>query len=319
MKLLLLLTTLLPSTLAAKLTTVYQFPNGTWLENLALTRNASILVSLIGTPQVHIVHPHTTPATSSLVATFPNATAVLGITSLTPTHDLFAVAVGTAIPPNSIVPGSFSIWTVALTSTGPARVHKLVALHNMQMANGVALINPHTLLLADPLAGNIVKLDLRSKAYDVVLEHPTLDANLSSTLPLGVNGVRIHKDYLYYSNSVQSLLGRVRINMHTGSAIGAFETITSGANVREPDDFAVRRDGSVVLARPLGDALVKIGVDGQVETVASGGAVSGATSVVLGGENVVFLSTSGLREEEVLFLINKKLFLILRTLTSYSY
>ena len=290
-----LLTTLLlsSSTLAANLSTIYQFPNGTWLENIASTRNGSLLVSLIGAPEVHIVHPHTAPTSSSLIATFPSANAVLGITELKP--DVFAVAVGTIILPSSTVPGSYSIWTIDLSCQNVTTT-KIADLKTLQMVNGIALLNPHTLLLADSYGGAIAKLDLRTKEHSVVLRDPILEANSSApTLTLGVNGIRMHANYLYYSSTVHNTLGRVKLNLRTGAAVGAFTNIASGEQISLPDDFVVLADGSVLQARPIADTLQHVGLRGEVELL---GVVGGPTSVVLArGEkmgSVAYVCTSGL-------------------------
>src|SRR5688500_850335 len=102
---------LLPTlAVAAKVSTITQFPNGTWVENLAQMGNGSILVTIIGKPEVHIVHPKT--GTQDLVFAFPAANSVLGITELN--CDIFAVAVGSLKPTNEPIEGSFAIWTIDL-------------------------------------------------------------------------------------------------------------------------------------------------------------------------------------------------------------
>tara|TARA_R110002003_G_scaffold431_6_gene19687 strand:+ start:8993 stop:9934 length:942 start_codon:yes stop_codon:yes gene_type:complete len=297
MKLLLPITTLLATASAATIRTTYQFDNSTWLENLALTRNGSLLVTVIGRPEVHIVNPLVTPATASLVHTFPNANAVLGITEVK--HDVFAVAVGTTTPANAPIEGSFSIWSIDISDCRhAATIQKVADLNTVSMVNGITLLNPHTLLLADSWAGNIVALDLRSRAYNVLLRDASLASNFSNTaLPLGVNGVRLHAPtaYLYYSNTVLNLLGRVKLDTRTGVAVAPFEIITTGEQIGQPDDFAVLADGSVVLAHPVADAVEWVGRDGVVRGL---GMVSGVTSVVTAeggkGKGKMYMSTSTL-------------------------
>jgi sugar lactone lactonase YvrE len=275
-------------TIAANVSTIYQFPNGTWVENLAEMRNGSILVTLIGKPEVHIVDPRT--GSQNLVVAFPAANSVLGITELE--CDFFAVAVGTLKPTNEPIEGSFAIWSIDLRGECDAEVDKLVDLKNVSMVNGIAKLNPHTLLLADSWAGNIVSFNLDTKHYSAAFKQPSLAANFSSPQvpPLGVNGLRLHGKYLYYSNNVQSILGRIKLH-HRSST---FELIATGEKVGGPDDLAVLRDGSVLLARPAADRIVHVGLDGKVgESVR----VNGPTSVVLARgteERVVYVSTCGL-------------------------
>jgi sugar lactone lactonase YvrE len=292
------LSALVASTLAANLTTVFQYPPGTWLENIAHMRNGSLLVTLIGSPEVRIVDPTVSPATSSLVTKFPNANSVLGITEVK--TDVFAVVVGTLNTSNNTpLPGSFSIWTLDLgcSETGTS-VQKVVDTPKIGLANGLTTLSDHVVLVADAYNGNVVRVDIKQKTYAVVLQDKSLAPDFSgkASLPFGVNGVRFHASTstLYYTNTVQNLIGHVKINRSSGRARGKFEVIAQGAQVSQPDDLAVLNDGSVVLARPVADTIQHIGLDGRVRELAKGGLASGATSVVVVKEGEVYLSESGL-------------------------
>lgn len=298
MKLLPSLASFILAVAAVDIRTVYQFPNPTWLENIETTRNGSFLVTVIGRPEVHIVHPQSNPPTSSLVAAFPAANAVLGITELDP--NIFAVATGNVTSSNAPVIGSFAIWSINLRNDTP-KVKKIADLPHVDMVNGLEALNHHTLLIADSWAGNIVKLDTKTAKYNVALSDATLAPDFSGPpLPLGVNGVKVHKGYVYYSNTAQRLVGRVRIDSK-GNARGPFTTLASGTSISVPDDLAVAEDGSVYVAGPLaapqGDTLQHITLDGKVTTIASDGAVAGATAARFGrsknDSDVVYLSTMG--------------------------
>ncbi|KAH7359939.1 hypothetical protein BKA66DRAFT_471989 [Pyrenochaeta sp. MPI-SDFR-AT-0127] len=293
-----LLSYLVTSSLAANVRTVYQFSNPTWLENIAAMRNGSLLVTVIGRPEVHLVDPHVQPSTSSLIASFPNTNAVLGISEIS--DNVFAVAAGNTTPANAPVLGTYGIWKIDL-SQKKSKFQKIADLPNVDMVNGIVKLNDHTLLMADSWAGNIVTLNTRTGAYRVALSDASLASNFSvPALPLGVNGIKIHNGYLYYSNTVQARLGRVRISP-TGEPTGPFTTLASVPQISVPDDFAVAKDGSVYLTGPLaapqGDTLQHITLDGKIETVAKGGAVVGATAATFGrtrtDRNTVYLSTMG--------------------------
>jgi sugar lactone lactonase YvrE len=291
---------LLASGLAAEVHTVYQFPNGTWLENIVATRNGSLLVSTIRAAEVHVVHPTTTPPSSSVLATFPDANSVLGMTELE--NDVFAVAVGTISPENAPIAKSFSIWSIDLSCQDEKpKVEKIADIHDVSMANGMAALNSHTLLMADSWAGNVVALDTKRKKSEIVLQHPTLLPDFNASLPLGVNGLKIQGEYVYYTNSVQRLVGRVRIHTATGKPNGPFTTLASGADISVPDDLLIAKDGSVYfsapLAAPQGNTLQHIALDGKVTTIAHDGPVAGTTAPTFGrtekDENVIYLSTMG--------------------------
>lgn len=306
MNLLFPLFALLTTTMAANLTTIHQFSNGTWLENIAPMHNGSLLVTVIGRAEVHMLDPTVSPATSKLLATFPAHNAALGITELS--HDKFAVAVGNVTASNTPIAETWAVYTLDFSrdckdedkakdnaSGEDVEIQKVTDLPNISMINGMTTLNPHTLLLADSWAGNIVSLNTLTKQSSIFLSHTILRPDFDNkVLPLGVNGVRVHKDYVYFTNTVLNHLGRVRISP-TGPT-GPFEMIAQGTAISQPDDFAVAQDGSVYLARPLGDTIQHVSLDGTVREIVKGGLGSGATSVVFGkgGEETLYLSESGL-------------------------
>ncbi|KAF3046121.1 hypothetical protein E8E12_011212 [Didymella heteroderae] len=152
---------LFASSHAGKLPVVYQFSNLTWLENIAAIRNGSLLVTVIGRPEVHIVNPLVSPSATSLAATIPAVNADSGITELS--DDVFAAAVGNSTTDNAPVPGSFSVWSIDLTSRhAAAKVEKVADIPGVGMINGMAAVDKRTLLLADSWMGNIASLDVKS-------------------------------------------------------------------------------------------------------------------------------------------------------------
>ncbi|OAK98467.1 hypothetical protein IQ06DRAFT_357580 [Phaeosphaeriaceae sp. SRC1lsM3a] len=319
MKLLAPLSALLASATAVELSTVYQFPNGTWLENLAQMRNGSLLVTVIRSADVYIINNvgiAAETATASLVASFPGHNAVLGITEMQ--KNVFAVAVGNVTESNAPVEGTFGVYSLNLTEdcaattssshAGAGKVSKIVDLPEQGLLNGIAFDPPSTLLLADSWKGEIVRLNASSGAVDGIIENAALKSNFSSpSLVIGVNGLRIHNDFLYFSNTVQNLLGRIDLDsVYNASSSSAgkvdvdVQIIAQGSKISQPDDFAVLHGGSVLVVRPLADTLQHVGLDGKVEEIARGGVVSGGTSLVLSktkgkGKKVAYVSTSGLK------------------------
>jgi hypothetical protein len=78
------------STASPAIRTVYEFPNETWVENIAVRRNGNLLVTLIGVPEVWEIDAFTSQA--ELIQSFPDANTVSGISKVE--DDVFAVAVG---------------------------------------------------------------------------------------------------------------------------------------------------------------------------------------------------------------------------------
>lgn len=284
---------LFASTHAANVRTIHQFPNPTWLENVASTHNGSLLVSVIGRPEVHLVNPLVTSSTASLVAQFTNVNAVLGITELS--DNIFAVATGNVTPANAPIIGSFSIWSIDLTHhLHTAKVEKIANTPKLSMINGLTALDSHTLLLADSWSGKIASLNTRTGETKVWFEDASTASNFSAPgLPLGVNGIKVHKDFVYFTNTVHNSLNRIRVSSK-GTASGKVEVLAHGAAIAVPDDFAVLEDGCVILGRPMSDELVRVGKDGKVEVVAN---VEGVTAVAVErrekGGTVAYLSSMG--------------------------
>src|SRR2546429_191408 len=70
---------------------VWQFPNSTWIENLAVRPNGNLLVTILNTPELYQVDP-LDPREPALIHKFPRALGLLGIAEVD--HDVFAVIAG---------------------------------------------------------------------------------------------------------------------------------------------------------------------------------------------------------------------------------
>ncbi|KAH6870611.1 hypothetical protein BKA58DRAFT_361565 [Alternaria rosae] len=264
---------LVASTFATNVSTIYQFPNGTWAENIAAMGNGSLLVSTLDAAQVHIFQ-----------------------------KNVFAVIVAKLVPGNATNPQSFSLWKLDLTDKEEGiKISEMSELRDMAMPNGMATLNHDTLLLADSMYGNIAAYNVETRKTEVVLEDLSLAANLSAPgLQLGVNGIKSHNDYVYYTNSAQALAGRVRVHPSTGRPNGFFETARD-STLSGPDDFAVAKDGSMYvsapLAAPTGDKIQHIELNGKVTTIAEGGLVAGSTSSAFGrtekDNSTLYVTTMG--------------------------
>jgi hypothetical protein len=293
-----------PSPISPVTKTIYQFSNPTWVENIAATHNGSLLVSLLAKTsgaELHLVNPFTSPTTATLVKAFPNSDSAFGITELS--EDVFAIITGFSDLTKGPTVGSSSVWTVDLSPYGTGKkaapiVKKIADIKKSQFLNGAAALNSATVLLADSYAGNVVALDTHTGQYSVVLSDASMSLNGSGPVPIGVNGLKMHDGYLYYSNTVQGTLNRVKVNPVTGRAISKFECITSGLST--PDDFAIDTDGSTILAEVPDNRVVNVSVKGVVTPVAgnqNSSLVAGVTSVTLGrtrkDRGVVYVGTNG--------------------------
>ena len=125
--------------------------------------------------------------------------------------------------------------------------------------NGVCLLGPNVLLIADGTAGLIWRLDLaddgRSAKATVWLRDNTMAAGWDLpqvvltpkvTIPYpGVNGVRYSSknNFLYYTGCAQQLFARVAVDPNTLDAVGSPELIESG--ILSADDFCIDESAGV--------------------------------------------------------------------------
>ncbi|KAF1978242.1 hypothetical protein BU23DRAFT_595992 [Bimuria novae-zelandiae CBS 107.79] len=284
------------TSLAASVRIVHQFPNPTWVENIASTRNGSLLAGILGTTpaQLHILDPFSNTSQDTLLHTFPYSNAIFGITEYK--TDVFAVAAGNFSATTANGTGDANIWSVDLsrgTSPNSAKVKKIAYLPRAQI-NGLAALDSETLLFTDSWAGNIRKVDIRTGKYEVILQDASTAHNVSGVpLSLGANGLKVLRSdpvpssraggsaFLYFSNLQLGGAYRVQIDARTGRPQGRVVMLATGLG--EVDDLAVTEDGTAFVARDEANDIVRIGLDGEVGFVSGEHKeIQGPTSAVLG-------------------------------------
>jgi hypothetical protein len=304
-----LITTTIQSALPTKhhlkmgsISTVYQYPLPTWIENIAVRPNGHLLVSFLTGPELHLIDPLSTPPTDTLIHSFANTTTgitgLLGIAELSP--DIFAFVAG-AIP-QTATPGKYSIWSADFTSTSdntPAVVKKVADVPGGELLNGMAKVNEHTLLIADSMKGVIWSLDTLTGQSVIALDHESLKAghdDAGNFIKSGINGLRVDDDRVYYTNSFTGDLSKVAIDCETGEIQGEVETIAKG--MVDADDFAIGKDGKVYVTRNTGSLVVVLKSWGKADIAGlEAKDVSGPTSAAFGrtkrDEDVLYVSTIG--------------------------
>ncbi|KZP21489.1 hypothetical protein FIBSPDRAFT_1020155 [Athelia psychrophila] len=251
-----------------------QLPNGSWAENLAVRSNGQLLVTLATAPELYEIDTAGSHKTQ-LVAQFPAATGLLGITEIQ--HDVFAVVAGSLS-----LPGSFSVWKVDVNPT-PAKSTKIADVLPAVFLNGATTLNENgsAILVADSAAGMIYRVDTETGNYAVVLDDPTMKIAANATIPVGINGLHIRRGYLYYTSSTQGLFARVPIHAD-GTPAGAAEVI---AHNGFDDDFVFDRAGNAYVATNADNTVQKITPAGNVTVVAgsvNSTLVAGSTAAQFG-------------------------------------
>ncbi|CAG5156549.1 uncharacterized protein ALTATR162_LOCUS4346 [Alternaria atra] len=282
---------------------VFEAPNPTWLEGIAVRHNGQILTTTISAPILLQIDP-SQKRDSIAVARIPDATSTLGITELE--KDVFYVSAGdmSNVTATSLVFPS-KIWQVDMRHfraneqgnvTRPAKISLVADLSNTTFVNTLSRLGPKdnsAILISDSGAGHVLRLDVRTGVASVVINDPTMLPNVPGSA--GVSGIHIHGSELFYANFAAATFLKMPISLITGKPVGPATLITNGTLI---DDFTLSRDGKKAWActNPR-NQLIEIDIPGQsFRTVAEG---LNATSAALGRgrfdrDSVYFVSGGGL-------------------------
>ena len=284
--------------------TVYQFPNGTWLENIAVRANGQLLVSLLTTPGLYQIDPSTIEA-PILIHRFPG-TGALGIAEITP--DVFAVAAGN-VTVTATIPGTYSVWKVDMrtfdaSNGSPATVAKIADIPEAQILNGATLLSQDSgiVLFADSIGGVVWGLDTRTGEYAKLLEDPLMKPG-AGPASIGINGIHVRDRFVYFTNSAQIVLARVPVHAANGTAAGAFEVVAR-PNASFVDDFvltprdtafvATNRDNTIIEVYTAGEnAGTSRIVEGSVDSTAFAGTTAATFGRTVSDRKVLYVTTSG--------------------------
>lgn len=236
-----------------------EFPPRSFLENIAVRRNGQLLVTVVTAPEVYQVDP-SGKRDPVLLYSFP-ATTISGIAELEP--DVFYVATTNLTfnvdNPFEIVPGSSAIWKLDLRpfsiSLGkPVEATKIVTVPDAVNLNGIAVLNRRKglLVIADSGLGLIWRVNVYTKEVKIFSEDLLAKLSPDSALPIGVNGVKIFRRALYFSNSGKSIIARLRLN-RDGTPKGPAVVVVKG--LIGVDDFAIGSNGAFFIADNIGNAL----------------------------------------------------------------
>ncbi|RDW69888.1 hypothetical protein BP5796_08285 [Coleophoma crateriformis] len=283
--------------------TTAQFPNNTWLENIAVRANGQLLVTtIVPDAAVYQVDP-TQSHEPLLIAKFPSALACFGIVELG--LDEFIVTtnnwtLSTAASP----PGSNSAWKIDMTkfseSSGQgAVITKVADISTATYLNGMTVLDKTagTVLMGDATLGIIFYLDTCSGEYQVVLDDVLMKITVPGPVKLGINGVRLLGDELYFTNNNQGLFVKVPIEKN-GTAKGSYEIVARFDTIL--DDFAFDTMGNSYVTTDPDNTVDFVTQGGNVTTILgnkNSTLVAGATSAAFGrrfeDEGILYIPTNG--------------------------
>ena len=235
--------------LPARLTTVATFPPKYFLENLTVREDNSVLITVLNTKELWYVSPAGTdlPVTPVRLHTFQQSP--MGIVEVE--RDVFQIAAANVYA----IPSMANLQRLDLRGWTPGRpVTPTLAFEfptEARALNGMCLLAPGVLLVADSFAGLIWRVDLGNFAArpqaSVWLAHHSMNHFPGKMKPEqpGVNGVRfaVKSGHVYYTSTAKKLLMRVAVDPGTLAAAGEPELVVAG---RMGDDFCLDEEAGVI-------------------------------------------------------------------------
>ncbi|KAF9891449.1 hypothetical protein FE257_003915 [Aspergillus nanangensis] len=273
-------------------TVVTQLELGTWLESIAVRPNGDLLTTLIQpTPDIILVrNPSSHQPVTELLTTIPALSRLLGITEV-PTGQR---GVETYLVVGDDGNKSCSAYTVTFGQGqhGEPIVSKVLDFDaDTTFVNGVTSIPgvDNAVLVADSV-GHIGYLNITSGIFDATaFDYPALKPDDTASLPIGVNGIKIHEGYLYFSNFNFATLSRIAISTTGYPCHGASTELVADLvkiGVAGVDDFAFDKIGNIYATSNIDNKLVYVEVFSGKSTVVVGGdlemTVAGDTAVAFG-------------------------------------
>lgn len=276
------------------LSTLHAFPENYFIENIAVTRAGSLLLTVHNRNELIYLDPHATPLQPTVLHKF--AEGVCGIVEVE--EDIFYVSSGTIGTPGSW--GIFRVDVSGYDGKGDAPgVEKLVGVPDALFLNGSTLLSKDAglILAADSLVKTIFCVDVKKGEVKAWLNDPVLGKVTAEPMIPGINGLAIYKEHLYVSNTDAQKLLRVAIDPTSHEATGAIETVQEHLNV---DDFVFDDAGNAYLTTHIFQSVVRLGADGKRERIAGGAedpVVAGTTACAWGrtdkDRGVLYVTTTG--------------------------
>lgn len=287
-----------------KATVVRQFPNGTALENLAIRSNGGILTTSLYTREILYVDPND-PVDVFTVASFPAGTSVTGITEHG--EDIFyfcSTSFQNSNPGSPTGNNTQKIWRLDLRDyhgrSNQTLPFDLVAnVTDGGFLDGLASINGSDYIIAtDGQKSSIWRINVETGDYDVSLNSSVLLAlGSGAVIPkskVGANGLSYRAPYVYFSNTMQALIGRYSVGPN-GIANETVEIL--GQNIVVDDLVPVKGTGfGAYLTAPNVDQIL-LGTGNLGAELVPIASVGGPTSIRWGrtpkDSNTLYVSSTG--------------------------
>lgn len=261
-------------TAASRIVTTW--PLGTFVENLAILSDGGLAVSIHSTNSIERID--LTTGEHSVLARLSSSPAGLVVLG----GVLYAVSGNIGQPPATL-------WKI-VPGEEPAEV---LQVSDALFLNGLTCLTATSLLVADSLLGRLFKLDLETGRATVWFEHELLNKITSFPFTPGANGLKIHKNNVYVTNTDRALFLRIPI-LEDGMA-GDIEIVSEHLR---GDDFAFSEDGRAWICTHIENTLEILDEHGARRAVAGPEeGMAGSTAIAFGrspaDRTAAYVTTTG--------------------------
>ncbi|KAF4457190.1 hypothetical protein F53441_834 [Fusarium austroafricanum] len=270
---------------------------GVRIENVASRSNGDLLLNTMGESKLYSVNPYKSPSKPEVIAQIEGVNSLFGITEIG--DDVFAVAAGNDTG-QQFQNNTMKILLLKFRNGKPF-VDTVFEESKYGPVNGIVALpyHKHIILGADSVRGEILRMDTTTGKTRVVIKDKELTPSADGPYGLGVNGIKIFKNHLYFTNTARQTFGRMKIDKF-GNKVGDVEIIyrLEKGSPSAPDDFAMDKNGNAYVGF-WQDKLIKITPEGKA-TVLSEGLLAGPTSVTFSKDGKsVFVVTAGQNNDDV--------------------
>jgi sugar lactone lactonase YvrE len=262
-----------------------EFPSGTFLENLHVADDGSVLFTSYLGREIGLLGKDGKTSVFSKLPAHPVGLAAIPGGYLVTAHGKSFTA-GPDFTQTQQVLLLDARGAVTATMPGPEAL----------FLNGVAKLDDGAVLAADSLAATIWRIDIAAKTIAPWMQDAALSRNVDEKqFRPGANGLKRAGDRLFVSNSSRGTLHAVRIAAD-GKPDGPLQKVADTGAI---DDFLVEESGAIVYTTH-GDKLMRLAPSGaRSELMGSG--CGGCTSVARArpgdaGSELLVLTTGGLLE-----------------------
>jgi hypothetical protein len=255
---------------------IAEWPEGTFLENLAVLDDGDIAVAVMTEARIDRVSLSGLRSTLIQLSEPPTGLSVM--------NGMLYAAVG---EPGE---GGAHLWRI---DPGTGGAESWMPLDGVMFANGLTPFDSGRLLLAESHLGQLCMIDLATKRTRVWIADEKLSRTEGIPFLPGANGVKRFGDAVTLSSNGRALLLRAPV-LADGSA-GALEVIAERLRV---DDLAFDVQGAAYLCTHIGHSLDRFSASGErVSLGAAGQGLAGSTACAFGRQGkerqALYVTTTG--------------------------